>query len=322
MVTKEQKRRLGIFVILSSMILVFILFLLIYPKLKGKGEIYIIDYKNKSVNGLNKGSEVKYQGVKVGKVDSIEVNKADLSSILVFIELKNGFPVKKDMTATLQYAGITGLKYIEIEGGKTESIGLPPGSKINVGSGFGEKAENIVKNIDMAVKNINKLIGEKNEKKVELLLENLKKSSGIVKSVLGDKKDTVSSAIDNIEKASDKITKIVNDLNVFTTKLNKLTEDLDMKKTSENFNRMVVNISERFSENELGRVLKSIDEMVQTSNTGIKKLDMSIQKIQSDFSRAMDNLKESLDNITKFTRDLAEDPTSLLIKKNRKRGKK
>ncbi len=321
MITKEQKRRLSIFVILSTIILGSILFMLIYPKLKGKGEIYIIDFKNKSVNGLNKGSDVKYQGVKVGKVDDIEVNKDDLSSILVYIELKNGFPVKKDMTATLQYAGITGLKYIEIEGGMSSSEELYPGSKINVGKGFGEKAENIVKNIDMAIKNVNKLIGDKNEKKIKGLLENLEKSSGIVKTVLGSKRETVSNALNNIEKASNKITNVVEDLNRFTKKLNSLTDQLDIKKITENFNKMVVNISDRFSRKELGKVLANIDLMVKATTTGVKKLDMSVQKIENNFSRAMENLRESLDNITKFTRDIAEDPTSLLLKKNRSRRK-
>lgn len=321
MITKEQKRRLSFFVIISTIILGSILFMLIYPKLKGKGEIYIIDFKNKSVNGLNKGSEVKYQGVKVGKVDDIEVNKDDLSSILVHIELKNGFPVKKDMTATLQYAGITGLKYIEIEGGLSSSEALQPGSKINVGKGFGEKAEDIVKNIDMAIKNVNKLIGEKNEKKIEGLLENLEKSSGIVKTVLGTKQETVSNALNNIEKASNKITIVVEDLNRFTKKLNSLTDQLDIKKITENFNKMAVNISDRFSKKELGKVLANIDLMIKATTTGVKKLDMSVQKIENNFSRAMENLRESLDNITKFTRDIAEDPTSLLLKKNRSRRK-
>ncbi len=79
MITTEQKKRLSVFVFFSSIILVLILFMLIYPKLKGKGEIYVIDFKNKSVNGLNKGSEVKYQGVKVGKVDEIKVNILSLN---------------------------------------------------------------------------------------------------------------------------------------------------------------------------------------------------------------------------------------------------
>jgi hypothetical protein len=44
--------------------------------------------------------------------------------------------------------------------------------------------------------------------------------------------------------------------------------------------------------------------------------------MEFDFRKAMEYLRESLGNITKFTRDIAEDPTSLLIKKNRSRRKK
>ena len=98
-----------------------------------------------SVSGLNTGATVKYQGVNIGKVQNIKVNPEDLSSILVFVLIEKGFPVKKDMSATLAYTGITGLKFIELSGGETKSENLEPRGEISTKRGLGEKAEDIVK---------------------------------------------------------------------------------------------------------------------------------------------------------------------------------
>jgi len=322
MVTVEQKRRLGAFVIISSIILILILILLMYPKFKGRGEVYIIDFKNKSVNGLNVGSEVKYQGVRIGKVKRIEVNTNDLTSILVFVELNYDFPVKEDMSSTLQYAGITGLKYIEIEGGKNASKTLTPGSKIKVGRGFGEKAEDIVKNIDTAIRNINDLIGKENKKKVNLLLGNLEESSGIVKDVLNKKQENIGTVVENLENASEKLVKTVDNLNSFVSKLNTAIDGIKLDKLANNINGMVKNISDRFSDKEFGDLMENFDKLIKTTTVSVKKFESNAQKMEFDFRKAMEYLRESLGNITKFTRDLAEDPTSLLIKKNRSRRKR
>ncbi len=310
------------FIVLSTMVLLFILFLFIYPKLQADGDAYIIDFRNRSINGLNEGAYVKYQGVNIGNVKAIRVDTEDLRSILVKVELKKGFPVMDNMRASLQYAGITGLKFIEIEVGKGKAKRLEPGSKIMVGRGIGDTAEDIVKNIDTAIMNINSLIGSENKQKVGSALENIQKSTGIVQSVLGKKRGSVSNSLDNIERATAGINRSIEEMNRFTVNLNRLTDRMKLDKLTANMDGMVQNISARFSDQELGKVLKNIDKLVQSAHVSIKKLDRSIGQMENDFRKSMAYLRESLDNITKFTRDIAEDPTSLLIRKRGSRRRK
>ena len=75
MITKEQKVRLSIFLAVAAVLFILIVAAFIYPKLKEKGDIYYINFKGTSVHGLNKGSDVKYQGVKIGMVEDIEVDE-------------------------------------------------------------------------------------------------------------------------------------------------------------------------------------------------------------------------------------------------------
>ena len=208
MITKEQKFRLGVFLFISLFLLIAVLALFIVPKLQEEGDTYFINFRGMSVNGVNEGSDVKYQGVRIGKVTKMNVNPEDLSSILVVIDLKKGFPVKKDMTARLQYAGITGMRFVEISGGKTDSEALEPGGEILMGKGLGEKAEDIVVNVDSVVAAINELVKKENRDKISALLSNIENGTGVLSRVLGKREKNLLNLFENIEQSTEKLKKI------------------------------------------------------------------------------------------------------------------
>lgn len=58
MITKEQKIRLSIFTTASLALLLLFLALLIVPKLKSRGNPYLLNFKGTSVNGLLVGAPV------------------------------------------------------------------------------------------------------------------------------------------------------------------------------------------------------------------------------------------------------------------------
>ena len=174
MITKEQKFRLGIFLFVSVFLLLVVLAIFIVPKLNREGDTYHINFKNISVNGLNEGSAVKYQGVRIGKVSRMMVDPDDLNTIRVDVTIKQGFPVKKNMRTKLQYAGITGLRFVEIsstEAGPPDS--LNPGSEIPVGGkDLVGQAEDIAVNVNTVVKALEDLLKSKNRDNISALLGN------------------------------------------------------------------------------------------------------------------------------------------------------
>ncbi|HLP60978.1 MAG TPA: MlaD family protein, partial [Candidatus Deferrimicrobium sp.] len=116
MITKEQRIRLLIFLSFSIVLLILIFGLFIMPKIRTVGDVYYVDFREMSVTGITEGADVKYQGVVIGKVIRMEVNPNDLRSVLIYIRITKGFTIKEDMRAALQYAGITGLRFVEISG--------------------------------------------------------------------------------------------------------------------------------------------------------------------------------------------------------------
>lgn len=322
MITKEQKIRLSIFLVTAAVLFVIILGAFIYPRLKEKGDIYYINFKGTSVNGLNVGSDVKYQGVKIGMVADIDVNPKDLNSILVYVRIKPRFPVKQDMRAALVYAGITGLRFIEISGGHIQSKLVPPEGEIFTQKGLGEKAEDIVLNVDNVVEAVNEMLNRENREKFSLLLNNLEKSTALISKVLEEREKSVVDSIGKFDAAITEIIEVTENLKTFSEYLNGLSERVPIEKVVKESETLIKTISQRFSQQEMGKVLGSLDTFFATSTSSIRKIENRFIDLESELNKTLVSLRESMENIARFTRDLREDPTLLIRKRAQKRSKK
>ena len=70
-----------------------------------------------SVSGLTVGDPVKYRGVDVGTVKTIIIDPDNSRLVLVEVSLRKETPVKTDTRASLALKGITGVIFIELNGG-------------------------------------------------------------------------------------------------------------------------------------------------------------------------------------------------------------
>lgn len=77
-----------------------------------------------SVSGLSVGDAVKFHGVDVGTVKAIALDPTDPRLVQVDIRLHNEVAVKTDTKATLKLKGITGVVFIELDGGSPEASTL------------------------------------------------------------------------------------------------------------------------------------------------------------------------------------------------------
>jgi phospholipid/cholesterol/gamma-HCH transport system substrate-binding protein len=307
MMTKEQKLRLGIFLLISFGLAAAILAIFIVPQVKQERNPFHINFQGASVNGLNVGSPVKYLGVEVGTVDRIAFNPGDLTSILVSTKIQKTFQVKKDMEATLTYTGITGQKFVELSGGRNDSPNLAPNGVIKTGRGLGEKAEDIMANIDEAVKGINNLLAPDNQTRISLFLENAEKSAGIISDVLEKKRENLEGAIMNIESSSLEFRDITKNLRQVTEDLSQLTGKLE-----ESAGKVLDSIAQRFSEKEMGSIMKNLESLIQASTSSLNKIQDLLFLQQAEMKNTFKNLELSLENLSRLSRDVIEDPTILI----------
>lgn len=314
MMTHEQKTRLGIFLTLATIIFLVVLGVFLVPKLREAGDVYYVNFKNTSVNGLLLGSSVRYQGVDIGKVTRIEVNRRDMNSVFVYIKIQRGFPIKVDTTAVLMLAGITGLRFIDLRGGSRDAILLPPRGEIPMGRGLEERAGDIVANIDTAVNSFNSLLSRENLDRINRFLEKAEKSSEMISQVIEAKRGKLESAFDNAEKVTNEMASVTENLHKISNNVSDLSEKIVARSEA-----AVDSIAKRFSDEEMGQAIKDMRALIDTTSTSLKRIEGSLRSQQDDLGRALQSLEAAMDNLARFTREISEDPTSLIRARKEKK---
>lgn len=76
---------------------------------------------------LEEGASVRYIGIKVGEVESVRIDRRDASMVRARLRVDRTTPVKADSTAIIDFAGITGVTFVQINAGSdTAGPLLPP----------------------------------------------------------------------------------------------------------------------------------------------------------------------------------------------------
>lgn len=139
-----------------------------------------------SASGIARGSAVNFQGVPVGQVQSINLNRDDPSKVRVRISVQNDVPVLEGTRASLEGVGFTGVSVVNLEGAMggqrplTEPgpFGVPV---IPVKPGtfelLGALAPELLRDASRLVNNLNAFLDAGNRARVETLLENLNRAT-------------------------------------------------------------------------------------------------------------------------------------------------
>lgn len=73
---------------------------------------------------LEEGASVRYIGIKVGEVESVRIDSRDTSKVRARLRIDRNTPVKTDSTAVIDFAGITGVTFVQITAGSESASRL------------------------------------------------------------------------------------------------------------------------------------------------------------------------------------------------------
>ncbi|MCE3231293.1 MAG: hypothetical protein K0R52_1221 [Alphaproteobacteria bacterium] len=125
METRANYTLVGTFVVFFLVAIVTFILWIARLDFSGTAMEYEI-YFSKSVTGLKEGGAVLYRGVPVGSVKSIALDPANVEKVQVIILVEKGVPVMEDTLASLELQGITGVAYIQLDGGTQGAPQLRP----------------------------------------------------------------------------------------------------------------------------------------------------------------------------------------------------
>lgn len=162
---------------------------------------------NEAVTGLSRGGGVQYNGITVGEVSRLSLDPIDPRKVVARIRVDDGTPVKEDTTAKLAIAGVTGVAFIQLSGGKPQSLRLraQPDEEVAVivaqPSAFASllaSGEDIVVSVNDALLRIGQLLSDDNVRRVDSMLGNLDALVGSVAS----RRDDIGALITELAAAS------------------------------------------------------------------------------------------------------------------------
>ena len=161
----------GAFVLLLGAVLIgIVLWLASGGALQKKYDLYQA-IEDESVAGLNLNAPVKYNGVDVGKVQAIELDRANAGRVNLLFAIERGTPIKVDTVAVLKTQGLTGIAYVELSGGAVNSplLQTVAGNRypvIQTKPSLSARLENVLTNVlaklDSTSTSINAILSDQN----------------------------------------------------------------------------------------------------------------------------------------------------------------
>jgi phospholipid/cholesterol/gamma-HCH transport system substrate-binding protein len=262
-----------------------------------------------SVAGLNKGSQVQYNGIPVGRVVDIRVDPSNLEQIQVTVEIDTSIvDIKSDARAFLDANILNGIATIQIRGGTQEAVNLEPqpGHKYPViKAGRSELEEvkaslpELVADVKAATRSLNALLDEQNRQAVSDTLQNVRTITG----ALVEPSKEVNEVVDNANKAVVELRSFFRDVDQSYIEKGGLKDQLSQ--TLSDADRLAKNL------NEAGRQLQLV---LQENRPGIRNFTQSTLTQVSDL---VTDLQRFVAGATRFVSDMERNPTRLLFGERR-----
>jgi len=315
-VTSSQKRRVAVFFIAGVVFMATLIIFLVGNKLLKREDCYYSNFENISIAGLTEGASVKFQGMNIGYVSSISIDNENTSVVKINFCLKPDVPIKEGTKSQLGNIGITGLKFLELQGGgkgKNIDIGGEIPSEKSSWDEISGKATVITAKIESILNMTNSILKNVDQQSLENILKNV---SGITESidiVLRENRTKINSITDKSDKFlstvlknRDKLTKILNNIAALTNKEGPIFLAFNsLKDTSDEAKDRIANskIDENFQ-----KLYSLLDSLQKTMDT----INLTVLRSQEDITSSFEELNEAMSNFNEFTRIIMENPSAII----------
>ncbi|HAT8316977.1 TPA: MCE family protein [Legionella pneumophila] len=195
-------------------------------------------YLKESVSGLSVESPVKFNGVQVGYVKEIKLNKNDPRQVELLLNIEKSTPITTSTSATLISQGITGVTYVGLSAGSSELTPLRkmPGepypvipSKPSLLNQLDAVLKEVAENVGAVSEKAQLIFNEENADNVRKSLANIER----ITEIIADKGQTIDSSLNNLEvfvanmaKTSKQFPQLIKDLKTGISKFKSLADNM------------------------------------------------------------------------------------------------
>lgn len=330
--TKAEKVRLGTFVATGLALFVGGVISLAGLKVWERRDVYTVRFEE-SVSGLEVSAQVKYQGLRVGRVDAMGIDPKNPGAILVTLSLEEGTPLHEGTKAVLDMSGITGLKTINLTPGDPRAALIEPGSELPADASLvgkiTDRAEVITEKVEHIANNLATWTGDQNRVRFERLMDSVTVLVDDVDKFVNETREPLAGALEEVAKSGDAIRGTANQGTKTMAELEKTlkvargaigeanrilaaVDNRSIKTTIDSANRAMTALDRRLGDEELGKALVSLQSALNNMTKLLQEMDLAVRASREDFVASLKAIRQASEDLREFSRIIAQDPSVLL----------
>jgi phospholipid/cholesterol/gamma-HCH transport system substrate-binding protein len=255
--TKLENLRLGVFVVLGTILLLFAAYL-VGNRQNMFGKTFDISAVFKNATGLQNGNNVRFSGINVGTVNAIEMVNDTTIRVYMIIQDEMRNHIKKNAIASIGSNGLVGSMLINIVPRQGESALIHPGDELQSYSKIGNQDMMSTLNVT----NENAALLTKDLLKVS---QALTQGKGTLGRLLND-----STMANDLQQTITNLKYTSNRANATMSELNKMVKSIDFEESA-----VGVLLSDTIS----GGRMKNIIQNLETSSLEIEKMTLDLNTI-------------------------------------------
>lgn len=292
----------GIFIFLGLAIFIITVLTLGSQK-KSFGDSVAIKSFFDNVNGLQKGNNIWFSGVKVGTIKKITLIGDGKVEVDMNVEKKSAKFIRKDASAKLSTDGLIGNKIIEIYGGTSEAPPISQGDTLS-----GDKLFSTDAMMKTLSKNNDNILSITND--LKLITGEIANGKGSIGKLLtsDELSDNLNNTVRTIEKTSANLEKLAANVTAYTAKLNdKGTLANDLVTDTVIFSKLRATVSQlQEVAGQSKDLMSNLQSAGNTLNEGLKNKNAPAGMLLGD-EKAAANIKITLQNLQSASKKLDED---------------
>lgn len=247
------------------------------------------------VRGLAKGAEVQFNGIKVGEVKRIRLER-DANHVLTDVSLDGDTPVRTNSVASIESQGISGVNDIQITAGSVARPLLrdatrddPPviRAKANAMSSLIQQGTEVVQRADEALDRVNRLLSDRNVADLSASTHDLR--------LLSDKIADSRTMIGHLQSASDKADAAMDDARAAAARVRGLADG-----------------DGRRAVTDAAAAMKELKATVADAHRAVAGLSGQGGALGQSAATTLQSLQQTSESLDALLRDLRQDPRGAL----------
>lgn len=217
---KKHYFLVGTFTIICITLMIFIGVWLSFGLQKKEINQYTAIF-HESVDGLYNNGPVKFNGVSIGSITKISLDRKHPGNTIIDMDINVGTPITTDTYATIKSQGITGLSYIslQIDNPKSKQILVTPKTeppytviptKPSLFSNITTQVTHVSTNIGKLTDHISRLFDKNNIRNINKTLENIQTTSQNLSNVTAKANKVIQQSSSTVNKLNSNTLPLIN----------------------------------------------------------------------------------------------------------------